>query len=63
MVSLLDHHHWQDPLELPHQQLIIDNMPSTCSFPILKKEFIEVITDSDLTPTYSSLLRILLHTY
>ena len=26
-------------------------MPFTCSSPILKKEFIEVITNSDLTPT------------
>ena len=54
MIFLLNHHHWRDSLELPHQWLIIDNMPSTCSSPILKKEFIEVITDSNLTPTPTS---------
>ena len=37
--------------ELPHQWLITDNMPSTRSTPILKKGFIEVITNSDLIPT------------
>ena len=51
VISLLGYHYWQNPLELPHQQLITDNMPSTYSTPILKKEFIKVITDSDLTPT------------
>ena len=52
-ISLFNHHYRQNPLELPHQQLITNNMPSTHSTPILKKEFIEVITDSDLTPTPS----------
>ena len=51
MISLLDYHHWWNPLKLPHWWLIINNMPFTCSSPILKKEFIKVITDSNLTPT------------
>ena len=50
-VSPLDHHYQQDPLELPHRRLITDNMPSARSSPIPRKEFIEVITNSDLTPT------------
>ena len=50
-ISFFDYHYQQNPLELPHQQLITDNMPSTHSTPILKKEFIKVITNSDLTPT------------
>ena len=42
---------WRDPLKLPHQWLIINNMPSTHSSPTPKKEFTEVITDSNLTST------------
>ena len=41
-------------MELPHRQLTTYNMPSAHSFPVPKKEFIEVITDSDLTPTLTS---------
>ena len=51
MISLINQHHQQNPLELSHQWLIINNMPSTNSSPIPKKEFTEVITDSDLTST------------
>ena len=51
MISLLNQHHQQNPLELSHQRLIIDNMPSTHSSPIPKKEFTDIITDSNLTST------------
>ena len=51
MISLINQHHQQNPLELSCQRLIINNMPSTCSSPIPKKEFTKVITDSDLTST------------
>ena len=52
-ISLINQHHQRNRLELSRQQLIINNMPSTCSSPIPKKEFTEVITDSDLTSTHT----------
>ena len=50
-ISFLNQHHWRNPLELSCQWLIINNMPSTYSSFIPKKEFTKVITDSDFTST------------